>query len=358
MTQQDAMSLGRPCFSPSAGNEDDPPVRKMSFYSRLAMRQLLAATKVGCRPRELSFGGADRDIRTWEGTMDFDEYQRATEATDVRPEPRDDPGFPLLGLAGEVGSLVTEYKKRLRDGESYTGFQAEVREDLGDLLWYAATLARTVDLSLGDIATANLEKTASMWGEELPPPRQYDANFIPAQRLPRQFTVSFATGKGEKDGLPRAKMYMGSEPYGDPLDDNSYEEDGYRFHDAFHLAHAAVLGWSPVTRAFLGRKRKDNLLVDRVEDGARAIAHEEGLTAFVFSEAASHGFFQETNRVDWDLLKTIRRMVVHLEVADQPPNAWRRAILQGYEVWRQVREQGGGIVEADLDARTIRFVSP
>lgn len=289
--------------------------------------------------------------------MDLDEYQRATEATDVRPGRRDDPGFPLLGLAGEVGSLVTEYKKRLRDGESYTAFRAEVSEDLGDLLWYAATLARTVDLSMNDIAVANLEKTVSIWGEELPPPRQYDVDFPEVQQLPRQFTVRFDTGTGS-DGLPRAKMYMGSEPYGDPLDDNSYEEDGYRFHDAFHLANAAVLGWSPVTRALLRRKRKADLLVDRVEDGARAIAHEEGLTAFIFSEASGRNFFLGADRVDWDLLKTIRRMVVHLEVADQPPNVWRRAILQGYEVWRQVHEHGGGIVEGDLDARTIRFVSP
>ncbi len=288
--------------------------------------------------------------------MHLDEYQQATEATDIRPEPRNDPAFPLLGLAGEVGSLVAEYKKRLRDGESYTGFQAEVREDLGDLLWYAATLARTLDLSLSDIATANLEKAALMWGEELPAPRQYDADFPPDQRLPRQFTVRFAAGTG-KDGLPRAELYVGSEPYGDRIDDNSYEDDGYRFHDAFHLAHAAVLGWSPVTRALLKRKRKAELLVDRVEDGARAIAHEEGLSAFVFSEAASHGFFHGSDRVDWDLLKTIRRMVVHLEVADQPPNAWRSAILQGYGIWRLLREQGGGIVEGDLDARTIRVVS-
>lgn len=288
--------------------------------------------------------------------MDLDDYQRASEGTDVRPEPRSDPGFPLLGLAGEVGSLVTEYKKKLRDGESYTAFQAEVREDLGDLLWYAATLARTVGLSLNDIATANLEKTASIWGEDLPPARQYDAGFPDDQQLPRHFTVRFATGTG-KDGLPRAKMYLGSEPYGDALDDNSYEEDGYRFHDAFHLANAAVLGWSPVTRALLGRKRKADLLVDRVEDGARAIAHEEGLTAFIFSEANTRKFFDGADRVDWDLLKAIRRMVVHLEVSDQPPNAWRRVILQGYEVWRRVREQRGGTVEGDLDERTIRYVS-
>lgn len=288
--------------------------------------------------------------------MDLDEYQRATAQTDVRPEPRDDPSFPLLGLAGEVGSLVTELKKRLRDGESYTAFQAEVQEDLGDLLWYAATLARTVGLSLTRVAEANLDKASSIWGQDLPQARQYDANFPEEQKLPRQFTVRFETATG-KDGLPRAKMYLGPEPYGDPLDDNSYEEDGYRFHDAFHLANAAVLGWSPVTRALLRRKRKASLLVDRVEDGARAIAHEEGLTAFIFSEANERNLFIGAERVDWDLLKTVRRMVARMEVADQPPIAWNRAILQGYEVWRQVRERGGGIVEADLDRRSIRVAA-
>src|SRR5439155_4028270 len=138
---------------------------------------------------------------------------------------------------------------------------------------------------------------------DLLPGRKYDAGLPVAQQRLRRFTVRFTAGTGEKDGLPRAKMYMGSEPYGDPLDDNSYEEDGYRFHDAFHLANAAVLGWSPVTRALLRRKRKSDLLVDRVEDGARAIAHEEGLTAFIFSEASGHKFFLGADRVDWDLLK-------------------------------------------------------
>jgi NTP pyrophosphatase (non-canonical NTP hydrolase) len=288
--------------------------------------------------------------------MDLDDYQQATAATDVRPDPSD-PALPLLGLAGEVGSLVTEYKKKLRAGESYSRFDLEVNEDLGDLLWYAATLARTLGLSLNEIATANLIKTASIWGEELAPPRRYDAAFPPEQQLPRQFTTRFVTGQG-KDGLPRVKIYMGTEPAGDALDDNSYEEDHYRFHDALHLAHAAVLGWSPVFRWMLRAKRKGNVTVDRVEDGARAIAVEEGLTAFVFSEATSRGFFERTDRVDWDLLKTIRRMVVHLEVGDQPPNAWRRAIVQGYAVWRELRKHGGGIVEGNLDARSIHFVSP
>lgn len=288
--------------------------------------------------------------------MELDEYQRATEETDVRPDLQD-PALPLLGLAGEVGSLVAEYKKKLRSGGSYTGFDLEVSEDLGDLLWYAATLARTLGLSLNQIANANLVKTASMWGQELPASPQYDASFHKEQQLPRQFTTRFVTVDGE-DGLPRVKIYMGTEPAGDALDDNSYEEDHYRFHDCFHLAHAAVLGWSPVFRWMLKAKRKEDPIVDRVEDGARAMALEEGLTAFVFSEAAQRGFFEGTEKVDWDLLKTVRRMVANVEVRDQPPSAWHRAILQGYDVWRQLRHHGGGIVEGDIDARNIRFVSP
>ena len=84
---------------------------------------------------------------------------------------------------------------------------------------------------------------------------------------------------------------------------------------------------------------------------------EEGLIAFVFSEASARGFYEGADRVDWDLLKTVRRMVGQLEVADQSPNAWRRAILQGYEVWRKLRANDGGIVEADLDNRSLNFVT-
>ena len=38
--------------------------------------------------------------------------------------------------------------------------------------------------------------------------------------------------------------------------------DDYRFHDAFHYAYAAILGWSPVTRALFRLKRKSETDVD------------------------------------------------------------------------------------------------
>lgn len=285
--------------------------------------------------------------------MNLDEYQQAAEATDVRPDPSD-PAFPLLGLAGEVGSLVTEYKKALRSG-SYRGYEEEVAEDLGDLLWYAAALATTLNLSLEGIAAANLDKAKLAWGGELPPVPAYDADYPESERLPRKFEITFVADD-EREGVHRVRMYLGKDAFGDPLDDNAYEEDNYRFHDALHLAHAAVLGWSPLTRSLLKRKRKSDPDVDRVEDGGRAIALEEGLTAFVFSVAEAQDFFADVERIDWDLLKTVRRMTRHLEVADQPPSSWQRAILQGYVAWRQLGEAGGGTVAADLDSRTLTFL--
>ena len=67
-------------------------------------------------------------------------------------------------------------------------------------------------------------------------------------------------------------MTMDGAPLGNELTDNAYENDGYRYHDVFHLAYAAVLGWSPVIRKLMDRKRKSDPQIDRIEDGGRATA--------------------------------------------------------------------------------------
>jgi hypothetical protein len=43
--------------------------------------------------------------------------------------------FPLLGLFGEIGSLLSEVKKKQRDRASYIGYAGAVVEELGDVLW-------------------------------------------------------------------------------------------------------------------------------------------------------------------------------------------------------------------------------
>lgn len=98
--------------------------------------------------------------------MDLNEYQAAAQTTDQAPGSEGKAIIvPLLGLAGEAGALLTEYKKLLRDGSAYISFRDQIGEELGDVLWYVANLATKFDLDLADIATANLAKTVGRWGD-------------------------------------------------------------------------------------------------------------------------------------------------------------------------------------------------
>src|SRR5947209_13452876 len=67
---------------------------------------------------------------------------------------------PLLGLAGEAGSLLSEYKKWMREGERYRPFTDQVAEEIGDILWYLANIADREGLDLQEIAEENLAKLA------------------------------------------------------------------------------------------------------------------------------------------------------------------------------------------------------
>lgn len=289
-------------------------------------------------------------------SLTFDEYQRRAQETDQKPERSDEALImSLLGLAGEAGTLLAEYKKRLRDGEAHRGFHAEVEEELGDLLWYIANIASKCDLSFAELAAKNLAKTRDRWlPPEQPAPLFDDARPAPEQ-LPRRFryTLEYREVQGKK----RVVMVDGGgQIVGDPLTDNACAQDGYRFHDVLHLAHAAVLGWSPVLRKLLGRKRRTSEILDEVEDGGRAQVLEETVAAATYEYAARHDSLDVT-RVDWDLLRIIKRVTANLEVRVRTEAEWERAILLAFQVWRQVREHDGGAVEGDLIARTLRFVS-
>ncbi len=79
-------------------------------------------------------------------------YQSLAEKTDARSREGDESlAFPLLGLFGEAGSLLSELKKKQRDADSYIGYQHSVIEELGDVLWYLSTTATRAGLRLGDL---------------------------------------------------------------------------------------------------------------------------------------------------------------------------------------------------------------
>ncbi|MDX6498686.1 MAG: hypothetical protein QOG23_1946 [Blastocatellia bacterium] len=189
--------------------------------------------------------------------MDFQEFQQKALETDQVP---DDKIVPLLGLAGETGELLSEYKKYLRDGDAHTLFKDRIAEELGDLLWYISNAASKFDLNLNDIATGNLEKTRDRWvlARQARTERGYsfDEGYPQSERIPRTFTVTI-TDVADGDSI-KMKAFVDGKQIGNDLTDNAYSHDGYRFHDVFHLSYAAVLGWSPVSRMMLGCKRKSN----------------------------------------------------------------------------------------------------
>lgn len=240
--------------------------------------------------------------------------------------------IPLLGLAGEAGQLLSEFKKRLRDGPSHVQFVDHVAEELGDILWYLANTASKYGLDLDDVAASNLKKVKALYDRTIPP-LDYDGAFGEGERLPRRFIVDF---RELRDGARvEVRTEIDGRLIGSALTDNAYYDDGYRFHDVFHIAYAAILGWSPVLRGLLRLKRRSQPLIDEVEDGGRAAVIEEGVAAVAFDYARRHNFLANVSDLDEHLLTTLRGMCEHLEVSQQPPSLWRQAVLDGFAVWRE-----------------------
>lgn len=85
-----------------------------------------------------------------DGWMSISTYQDIAKTTDTLP----DKGLELtvLGLFGEVGSLLSAFKKRQRDQSAFKRYNATIMEELGDTLWYFSTLATRAQLDLSTIA--------------------------------------------------------------------------------------------------------------------------------------------------------------------------------------------------------------
>ena len=343
----------------------------------------------------------------------------------------------LLGLFGEVGSVMTTSKKLSREKRAFSnGYRRDVEEELGDTLWYVAALCRHLDMSLSNlfaealgngsysisvaanadpdhpvtkvfsvndlapldsvllrlgessarlldlgrtaekarpllidfigiyleavqassvsfagVVNGNITKARDRFltssAEDLP---DFDAEFPVDEQLPREFEIEILQRPNGRSYLRWNGVFIGN-----PLTDNIADQDGYRFHDVFHFANAAILHWSPTFRALIKHKRKSNPRVDEAQDSGRAIVVDEGVAAFVFSYAKSLNFFEGHDGVSFGLLKAVQNFVRGYEVEQCPLNLWEKTILQGYEVFRKVKQNSGGVVVGNRAERTIKY---
>lgn len=92
--------------------------------------------------------------------MQADDFQRACKDTAIYPR---DSGviYTLLGLANEAGEAQGKYKKFIRDGGNWSDLRKDLKKELGDVLWYAAMLARELDYDLSDVMEGVVEKLQS-----------------------------------------------------------------------------------------------------------------------------------------------------------------------------------------------------
>jgi NTP pyrophosphatase (non-canonical NTP hydrolase) len=289
--------------------------------------------------------------------VNLDEYQERANLTDQRPG--NDEGalvFPLLGLASEVGSLLNQYKKRVRDGEAHALFSDRVAEELGDIMWYVANLTEKLDLSLNELAELNLRRVGERWPVQgsTQPALLLDDDYDEAERLPRTTSVTFV--EAEEEGRPRVRLLWDGNPIGNPISDMAWDPDSYRYHDAFHLTYAAMLGWSPISR-FLFSRQRSRPQFREVEDSGRAKVVEEAVSILAFNYAQKERFLDGVDHVDFSLLRMITDMVSGYEVRIRTVRDWEQAILRSFEMWRLLSANHGGVLQLDMLARTISFAS-
>lgn len=344
--------------------------------------------------------------------------QHAIRTRKLNWENPEGPNIAILGAIGELGSLASVIKKRYRDNDAYSSYENHFKEELGDLLWYVTitahhlsieinswpepiqpqlsrcdsvyrlhnkiasllevrsqlqfpknhdhsatkllildiysnlqSLANCIDSNLNEIASQNCNKILSYWCKnESLPARHYDKNFPVYEQLPRSFNVDFVSIDNDSAML----ILINGFAIGDRLTDNAHSDDGYRFHDVFHLAGVATLGWSPVFRRMLKRKRKSIPKVDEVEDGARAAIIEEAIINHIYDYARPN-FLEGMTRVDLDLINRIQDLVQGYEVSECEPWEWQDCILKSYELFREIKEKKSGRITINCEKRVIEL---
>ena len=253
----------------------------------------------------------------------------------------------------EPGSVDTTLVRLGQSAAALLG-NSPTRSDLVSFARAYLDAIRAAELVFSEVARGNLRKARGAFLEPQPADLidlDFDSDFGDEEQLPRNFKIRVNQRGSGKSYLQWNGVFIG-----DPLTDNIADRDGYRFHDVFHFSYAAVLHWSPVIRALIKHKRKSKPKYDEEQDSGRAIVVEEGLTAWIFSRAKELNFFEKQEKISLGILKTIGEFVSGYEVEKCPLKLWEKAILDGYAVFRQLKENQGGWIIGDRDQRTIKYM--
>lgn len=94
--------------------------------------------------------------------MTFNDYQKRAKTTAQYSATVPVWLYLVLGLVSESGEVADKFKKIIRNKDSqFSGDdKAEIKKELGDVLWYLSQIAEELGFSFEAVAQANLAKLA------------------------------------------------------------------------------------------------------------------------------------------------------------------------------------------------------
>jgi len=96
--------------------------------------------------------------------MTTDEFNRGAGATAKRVDFSYDLMHSALGVASEAGEFTTSVKEHLIYGKPLD--KENLKEELGDLLWFINLACDVLNLDLGDVMQANIDKLKKRYPEK------------------------------------------------------------------------------------------------------------------------------------------------------------------------------------------------
>ena len=256
------------------------------------------------------------------------------------------------GLGLDLNQIVQASRTALDEGRAKSR-KMVLKDELHGILRHVSTIAAGQGLEVDHIGVKEIpklegrRKKAEKW-------EHLDTGYPPDERIPRRFKVQF-TKRPIAHGESVIRISLNGVTFGDSFKNSHDKYDSYGFHDAFHLTYAAVLGWSPVTRAMLRRKRLTNPTITEREDGPQAIVIEEAIALFIYRIAKERDLFAGQTRVDADILRIAKRLTAGLEVRRSSLYDWEDAVLQGCAAYRQLVRHNGGVLVMSLDERAVVY---
>lgn len=97
--------------------------------------------------------------------MDNKTYQKATKEFAIYPKDWE-MEYLVLGLASEAGEVAGKLKKLIRGDytedalstHNLEKYNADLKAELGDCLWYISEICSTIGVQLGDVMADNIAK--------------------------------------------------------------------------------------------------------------------------------------------------------------------------------------------------------